>query len=96
MYCTDNLARWLSSCGFMFRIRADLDTKFKCPLGSLNIPSTYVSKPVLPQIKRGAAVTFSDGRHLDACNCSLQLTGDLLFAYLASSIRVTRLVASNV
>ncbi len=48
------------------------------------------------RIQRGAAVTFSDGRHLDACNCSLQLTGDLLFAYLASSIRVACLVASNV
>ncbi len=29
------------------------------------------------RILRGAAVTFSDGRHLDACNCSSQLTQDL-------------------
>ncbi len=48
------------------------------------------------QVERGAAVTFSDGRQLDACNCSLQLTGDLLFAYLASSCTRICLVASNV
>ncbi len=30
------------------------------------------------QVQRGAAVTFSDYRRLDAGNCSLQLTGDLL------------------
>ena len=56
MNCTGNLARWSSSVVLCFRIRADLDTKFKCPLGSLNIPSTYVSNLVLPtrmeQIKR--------------------------------------------
>ncbi len=30
------------------------------------------------QILQGAAVTYFDGWYLDACNCSLQLTGDLL------------------
>ena len=78
MYCTGNLARWLSSCGFMFRIRADLDTKFKCPLGSLNIPSTYVSKPVLPtrmeQIKMAKPMrTDVEGEYQNwrenACTC---------------------------
>ncbi len=30
------------------------------------------------QILQGAEVTSFDGWHLDACNCSLQLTGDLI------------------
>ena len=70
MYCTGNWARRSSSCGFMFRIRADLDTKFKCPLGSLNISSTYVSKLVLPtrmeHIKRARPMrTDVEGEYLN-------------------------------
>ena len=45
----------------MFRIRADLDTKFKCPLGSLNIPSTYVSSLVLPSSQPTTSVLFNVG-----------------------------------